>query len=85
MRKIKQASPGEDVVDPKFFNFVAQVAHFLPRTESSLPLANSGTGPESPLLRLCASYTQRSTNSGTTRAMKTRLRAARILRTFCFS
>lgn len=29
MRKIKQASPGEDVVDPKFFNFVAQVAHFF--------------------------------------------------------
>jgi len=29
MRKIKQASPGENVVDPKFFNFVAQVAHFF--------------------------------------------------------
>jgi hypothetical protein len=29
MRKIKQASPGENVIDPKFFNFVAQVAHFF--------------------------------------------------------
>jgi hypothetical protein len=29
MRKIKLASPGENVIDPKFFNFVAQVAHFF--------------------------------------------------------
>ena len=29
MRKIKQGSPGENVIDPKFFNFVAQVAHFF--------------------------------------------------------
>lgn len=29
MRKIKLASSGENVIDPKFFNFVAQVAHFF--------------------------------------------------------
>lgn len=29
MRKIKTASPGENVIDPKFFNFVAQIAHFF--------------------------------------------------------
>jgi len=29
MRKIKVASPGENVIDPEFFNFVAQVAHFF--------------------------------------------------------
>jgi hypothetical protein len=29
MRKTKLASAGENVIDPKFFNFVAQVAHFF--------------------------------------------------------
>jgi len=29
MRKIKLATPGENVIDPKFFNFVAQLAHFF--------------------------------------------------------
>ena len=29
MRKIKPASPGENVIDPKFFNFVSQIAHFF--------------------------------------------------------
>ena len=29
MRKIKAASPGENVVDPKFFNLIAQIAHFF--------------------------------------------------------
>ncbi len=29
MRKIKIANSGDSVIDPKFFNFVAQVAHFF--------------------------------------------------------
>ena len=29
MRKIKLASPGENVIDPEFFNSVAQIAHFF--------------------------------------------------------
>ena len=28
MRKTKVAEPGENVIDPKFFNVVAQIAHF---------------------------------------------------------
>lgn len=28
MNKTKQARQGENVIDPKFFNFVAQMAHF---------------------------------------------------------
>ena len=29
MNRTKVASPGENVIDPKFFNFVAQIAHFF--------------------------------------------------------
>jgi len=29
MRKTKLASAGENVIDPKFFNFVSQIAHFF--------------------------------------------------------
>jgi hypothetical protein len=29
MKKIRLAASGENVIDPKFFNFVAQIAHFF--------------------------------------------------------
>lgn len=29
MKKIRVATSGENVIDPKFFNFVSQVAHFF--------------------------------------------------------
>jgi hypothetical protein len=29
MKKTKVAAPGENVIDPKFFNFVSQIAHFF--------------------------------------------------------
>ena len=29
MKKTKVAASGENVIDPKFFNFVSQIAHFF--------------------------------------------------------